>query len=191
MAWKKVIIEMTGDAPLLMHKLDSDALVKDPEGPRKGTPEWIEWCNNEWKRTAYWKEGMGLYVPGSAIEGTLRDSGKGEKENKKPLTKLFQSAFYCDVPEYPLEPAEPIKTLDDIEKKGWIDSRGVRIGKARIQRKRVCIPSGWKCTVTGMVDTDQISKTTMQEMASRAGEFIGILDWRPKYGRFKAVVKWK
>ena len=190
MGYKQVTVDIEGESALLMHKQEPDALIKDANTPRKGTPAYIEYMANEWRKTAYWKDEIGLYIPTTVIEAMLKEAGKGDKENKRPVTKLIQSAYYGLKEEYSLGIPEKITSLDDIEKFGFIANHAVRIGMARVPRKRVCIPV-WKCRVTGMVNTDLVSKQLFENLFNRAGEQVGIMDWRPKYGRFTVKnIKW-
>jgi len=204
MAWTKCKLELTGVAPLLMHRLIPEVLTKneeimaglpDPEPSKKHSPEWEEWAWREWRRTSYWKEGTDnqpgyLYIPGSAIEGTIRDAGKGDKINKVTAWKVIQSAFYCDGLEFPLITDTVIESLDDVEEAGWVVTHAVRIQSARIPRRRICVPVPWKCTIKCMVETNVVPKGKFESLVERAGDLVGILDWRPKYGRFKVKVVW-
>lgn len=204
----KCNLELTGVAPLLMsnglnpavltrnEEITSDIL--DPEPSKKHSPEWEA---RTWRRTAYWKEGTDgqpgyFYIPVSAIERSIIDAGKGDKIN-------VMRAFHCDGLEFPLITNTVIESLDDVEKAGWVVTHKARMTRISNMKyplhpiltqpflvTRVCVPVPWKCTIKCMVKTNVLPKDKFETLVDRAGDLIGMLDWRPNYGRFKAKVNW-
>lgn len=70
-----------------------------------------------------------------------------------------------------------------------IDSRPVVIQRARIVRHRPLLPS-WRLAFTIQVIDDGIPFDVLNQILVRAGQLVGIGDYRPRYGRF-VVSKFK
>lgn len=67
-----------------------------------------------------------------------------------------------------------------------IDIRGVVIGKVRVDRCRP-IFRDWGVEFTVVYDTDRVEYNHVYEALTEAGAYIGLLDFRPRYGRFRVT----
>lgn len=73
----------------------------------------------------------------------------------------------------------------------WADSkfrlrRSVVIGNARTMRTRSMFPAGWSADVTASFLPTLLDRSEVLEIFQIAGAQVGIGDWRPRYGRYKA-----
>lgn len=59
---------------------------------------------------------------------------------------------------------------------------------SRITRTRP-IFTDWSTEVEGAFDPNVLDRKDVENFAQIAGAYIGVGDWRPRYGRFEAVVK--
>jgi hypothetical protein len=191
-----VTVEITGVAPLLMHRYIPGTSEKSQPGKRrvKDATYWKE-IENEWRNGAYWNDELGLYIPSMNIEACFKEAGRKVSAGKGNATmgKAIEGGFFIDASKVQLIPPEPIKDLDEIETKDWILCVGCRVPPrtgARVDRRRVMIPPGWKLKFEATVDPDQVNPQAFEAAAEKAGK-VGIGDWRPKFGRFEAVVRWK
>jgi hypothetical protein len=64
-----------------------------------------------------------------------------------------------------------------------------KVGTARVIRTRPIFPR-WQVTVSGSLDTEQVDPDAFENIVDTAGRYIGLGDWRPRFGRFESVVKW-
>lgn len=69
----------------------------------------------------------------------------------------------------------------------FIFTTGVRVQKARINRSRPIFRQ-WSAKVTVHFLPDVLNASEIKEFMNTAGGLIGLLDWRPKFGRFTAEV---
>lgn len=135
----------------------------------------------------YWSETAKCpYVPGIAIERTLYEAAKLRK-----LGKAFGRAA-VEVPDFEIPLIVPRKSwasaeelVDDEE---HIHTCGARVQNKLIMRSRPIFPR-WKCHVTVQFDPEAIDARDIVSAMQTAGKRIGLLDWRPKFGRFNAEVK--
>jgi len=64
-------------------------------------------------------------------------------------------------------------------------SRIVRVGTARVARMRPIFLE-WSAFVTLRVEIEQVNPERVNAWMQTAGDWIGLGDWRPQYGRFSA-----
>lgn len=101
----------------------------------------------------------GLYITQHA---TLQFDGKPAAINDATLTEMFESGNFTH-------------------------TIGVKIGQAKVMRTRPVFRN-WSCTAIAQYDPDVLNLRDIEEIASDAGKFVGLGDWRPKHGRFEAQV---
>jgi hypothetical protein len=63
------------------------------------------------------------------------------------------------------------------------DTRGAKIGKARIMRTRPIFQE-WSSTVTFTIDDEVVNPSRVDEWLAVAGRAVGLCELRPRYGRF-------
>lgn len=67
-----------------------------------------------------------------------------------------------------------------------VDSRPVVMQRGRVMRSRPKFEN-WGLTFDVVVTEEEIREDTIKEILKYAGNFIGIGDFRPKFGRFEGV----
>lgn len=174
-------VKIQGLSPLLQHRyvfkdeLDSGAQKKS------GGKDY----SDEWKKALYFDEKIGIYQPATHIEGALikaavnfQITGKGKKTYKD----LFKSAVFV-TPDY--VPHGLKGTPDKLAEEGklTIDKRLVRINNSGVERRRPMLKS-WSLEFVIEVHDDQISHDVVKQILEHAGRYVGIGDYRPKFGRF-------
>lgn len=80
-------------------------------------------------------------------------------------------------------PTDPEKRLLD---PAFVDARMVVISKKRVLRTRPFFPR-WATTLTVLFDTNHLNESDIVQFVVDGGRMIGLLDWRPKYGRYEVV----
>jgi len=128
-------------------------------------------------------------IPGRVFEGAL--VGKGGAARKERAGKIAQIGVYV-LGNFPLEydgPKDPFK-MWEMHVNGdstFVDQSLVIIGQARIVRCRPIFQK-WAAVITVEVDTEFVDLETAKRWVEVAGQQVGLMDWRPKYGRFS--VEW-
>lgn len=132
----------------------------------------------EWYGSLYTNSDGRIVWPGQNIEGMFFDAGK-----KKRMGKAFQGGLIC--------PVDPLLIYDgptDIDKL-WVESknldvRGAKPQRGTVQRARPWFPK-WALKfrvgyLPSLLNADDI--TDALEIASI---YVGLSDYRPKFGRFE------
>lgn len=186
MAWKKAAYKLTSSAPLIMHngQLADPTnkwvkLMKQITAKKKKTDaDYEEMARLEFFGSLY-MSAEGPVIPSQCIEATLTNAAK--KRSEGPVAK---SGIFCDT-HAKLEYSGP-RAADEL----WKDERFrfanlVVVGRARVVRTRP-IFSEWSTVINVAYDDEQVNLAAMDEWARIGGSIIGLLDWRPKFGRFEA-----
>lgn len=72
---------------------------------------------------------------------------------------------------------------------GAIDYRPVKQGRVSVMRARCRVPKGWRAVVEMELDTAVIDLRNLDPVFERAGKYIGVGDWRPRFGRYELEVR--
>jgi len=184
-------VTFKGISPLLMHScvgvnpthpltIEKNNLTRKK---KKTEDDLVRILDLQWLLGVYHDEAIGPYIPAENVEATLRESAKKTKQGK-----LVTLGVYASPDRIPLiyDGARDIETLcQDIN---FRDVKIVRIGQARVV---ACRPrfNHWSCNFTLDFDESVIDRADVVEIIKRAGAQIGICDYRPRYGRFEAIIK--
>lgn len=193
---EKLNFRIVGQSPLLMH----NGQMADPGN--KWSLSMKEISSKRKKVQADYEEMArleflgGLYlmnkepcIPGRVFEGAL--VGKGGAARKDRAGKIAQIGVYSldnfrleyDGPHDPFEMWKLHVDGDD----SFVDQSLVVIGQARIVRTRPIFHK-WASVITVEVDTEFVDVDKAKQWVEVAGQQVGLMDWRPKHGRFS--VEW-
>lgn len=180
---KELKLRITGEVPLIMHNGEMRnplnpivQQIKVFTGKRKKTEADLEQISKlEWYGGIYVSNGN-VIIPGEAWEGTFRSAARTKKRGKD-----VERALLCD--DSVLEHDGP-KKIDDL----WKDSKFRLVKSVLVQRNAVMRTrpkfDKWSTSVSIRYDSSVLNEADVLDFAQIAGDQIGILDWRPKYGRF-------
>jgi len=176
---QRVEVEIEGISPLLMNSPKS--MLEPTPSTRKKTSSYNQ--KEEAEKVAYRNAKGKLYVPSTAIKGTMIGAASYKKAGKFTLRPLIASAVRVVGNELILDK----QTYD-------IDLRTVVIQRARVVKARPVI-NKWKLKFELDIDTSSIADLNIvKENLEDAGFRVGILDFRPQklgeFGMFK-ISKWK
>jgi hypothetical protein len=185
-------ITIEGTAPLLMHSCrlsdpfnETKKAISAITGKRKKTDEdHMEISRLEHFGSLYLDPDLGPYIPGENIARCLVDSGKLNRQGPAVIRGVFIDS---DVNPIAYNGPRDAKGLWNDENFRLISS--VKLQGKRLQRCRPLFPT-WKTQATGVLDESILSIEEISLIAKRAGELIGLGDWRPRYGRFVSQVEW-
>lgn len=187
----EIRITITGRTELLMH----NARLSNPLDPfakaikaisskrTKTDDDHEEMARLEHAGSLYYDPEIGPFIPGQNIERCLVDAGKVTKSGVKVTRGLFVSTNVN-----PIAYKGP-RTPDAL----WVDENFRHLASVKVQQSRVmrCRPMfrEWRTEAEGTLDTTVLSFEELQSIADTAGTMIGLGDYRPRYGRFEALVE--
>ncbi len=177
-----------GQSPLIMHNgRSADPLDAFAREMKEITSKRIR-TDADHERLAKLEFMAGLYVeggrpviPGMVIEAALVQAAKKSKSGAQAKAGLFCEGNFLLEYEGPVEPealwAEP----------GFRLTAGVRVGQVRIMRTRPKFDD-WAAEVEVRYQPDLLNPAGIGRFMEVAGSVVGIGDWRPRFGRFEAMV---
>lgn len=179
---------ITGVSPLIMHNdqganplADIAKQIKTYTRKRSKTDEdYAEIARLEWHAGLYVKNGR-VVLPSECVEGMLVATGR-----KRRLGNSILAGVYC-TDDAILEYDGP---EDITELWGREDFRlivGVNVQRQRVMRTRPIFRE-WAATIEVAFDPSVINADDLKELLVIGGQYVGLCDWRPKFGRFKAEV---
>lgn len=182
-------VRLTGSRPLLMHSdVFADPLSpltkahKTLTGKRKKTDEDHEAiAKSEWRGGMYFDDKIGPYMPGVNVEAAMIAGGKLSKlgTQLKRSTEVMDER--CKV-EY-----DGPRTVEKLWEKRFYDARSVKVGQARLMRYRP-IFRNWSLVCDIAFDPESIDRDQVIRCLEGGGQYCGIGDYRPKFGRFEVEV---
>lgn len=189
MSFEVLDVCLTGIAPLLMR---SSRLV-DPLDPiareiariarkrARTEADIVRIDELEWTG-GLWTAGGRPCVPGEAIEAMLTEAAKLRRAGR-----AVRAGFL--VPEAPLLDHDGPADLDTLRADPHFRLRvPVSIGSRKIMRTRPRFPAGWRLRFEAHYLPDVLDGRDVGELFAVAGHRIGLGDWRPRFGRFQALV---
>lgn len=130
---------------------------------------------------AFADKDVGLHIPAENIEATIRDAAKSRRKGKDVARFLNVVA-----PMNPLDIGEELtwgKLMEDFR---FRDVRQMRTGgasKGRVTRTRGRFNT-WSLGFDVVVDEKNLDPSFLEEIMNYAGQYVGLCDSRPKYGKF-------
>jgi hypothetical protein len=187
---RQLKVTIKGLSPLLMHS-DRFANPLDPAtkahkeltGKRKKTDADHEAiARSEWMGSLYFKEGVGPFIPGQNFDAALQEAAKLQKLGKK-----FKQAVMVVEDEVPLQYSGP-RDPTGLFEAGFIDVRGVKVAMAKLMR---CRPkfNQWGAQFTIAFNEEVLNVEEVRKAIHDAGALIGVCDYRPRFGKFEALVQ--
>lgn len=174
-----------GVAPLVMHNEQlSDPLnkwsrlVAEISKKRKKTEDdLMEMSRREWFGGLYYDDEIGAHVPERCLERMLRDAAAKEKRGKDVQSALIVT-----------EPAKLVyrgsRKPDEMWESGsFLLRASVGQNGNRIIRSRPIFRE-WRLFFTVNFDETVLQASDLDRFIEVAGRLVGLLDWRPKHGRF-------
>lgn len=169
---KKILVEITGIVPLLMHRFAEESAE---DAVKINTGGGVDYSKETVKSLYLLDDKKTLYQPSTHIEGAMLKASSNYKivgRGKKTYKDLVKSAV--------------LVSPDAIVHKNqnWtVDKRAVIIGRARIMRERPKLTE-WGLEFELHLLDDQLKVEVVNQILIYAGQYVGIGDYRPKFGRF-------
>lgn len=136
----------------------------------------------DWEAAAYWKDDIGMYIPAEAVEATIVN---GAKMNRKGT----DVQKYCSVTDLyiPLDYGENLTKEQLIADEKYRDVRAVNVQRAKLLRTRPRFEK-WSIAFNMRYDENKIDLETIINALENAGAYVGLCDYRPRYGKFLVSV---
>ncbi len=178
-----------GVVPLLMHRRLKSDLGPNAEKGKVTNRDWEEIDGvTKWKHYAHFSPEIGVYIPSEALEKCLYFGGtKVVIKGNKTMRGEVESYFLVSPTEIPLLcKGKPILNLDDMEAFEYPAVNPTT--KAGIWRIRP-IFRDWSFECDLYIAEDY-PKKMVETVVEKAGMAVGLLNWRPRFGRFDPELKW-
>lgn len=185
---KTLRFKIEGASPLLMHD-DKTAnplneyskKLKPLNAKRKKTDEdYAKIAEIEWEASLYYSKDKGYYIKGDCFAASFLAAAKSKK-----LGTAFKQSV--SIPDDPVLVFPHMKLTPDklFEKTQYVDMRTVKVKMNKIMRCRP-IFNEWSCEVTIFFDETRLDEAEIEQIVEYAAQYIGVCDYRPKFGRFTA-----
>lgn len=188
---KNLKVTWKGISPLIMHNCQCvnplhpiTKEMKKYTSKKKKTEEELSILSDlEWEAGAYWKDGLGLYIPAENVEATIRN---GAKVNRKG-TDIEKFVNVTDL-YIPFIYGENLSKEELIQDLRYRDCRIMCVKQQRIPRTRPRFDQ-WNITFNLMYNEEKIDLDVIVNAMEYAGSYVGLCDSRPKYGKFVAIIE--
>lgn len=179
---------ITGTAPLLMHNgrladpLDefTKKIKKISSKRNKTDADHLEMARIEWHGSLYLNEDGLPCIPSYVMEGPL--TGRGGAAGKVKMRKQGEAGMFIQedaVLEY-----EGPTSIDELwEDKQFRLRAKVKIGQSSVMRTRPMFRE-WSAVIEIWYNPELLNPEAIVQWMDVAGDQVGLMDWRPKYGRF-------
>ena len=189
---QKVNCRITGVAPLLMHNgrlADRDdeyarAMSAITSKRSKADSDYEELARLEFMGGLYVNGNTAPIIPGYVMEATL--IGKGGAARKERLGKEAAAALYV-VNDSPLIYEGPKTPKELWANKDFVFQALVTVQRAKIKRTRPIFRQ-WAADIEVEFNDALLDEKQVKRWVEVAGEQVGLMDWRPRFGRFE--VEW-
>lgn len=188
---KKIKCEFHGVSPLIMHSCQCvnplhplSLEMKKINSKKKGkTEEDLAVLSDlEWEGGLYWNDEVGVYVPAENIEATIREGAKARRKGKDIV-----KGFMVEDMMVPLDIGENLTKEEMKADFRFRDVRAMRVKTSRVMRTRPRF-NMWNLAFTAMYDENVLNFDEIVDAIEYAGQYVGLCDSRPKYGKFSARV---
>lgn len=169
----EVRVKIRGTTDYLQHKRPFE---EDASREKTGEVDY----SKEAEKSMYYDDEIGCYIPSKQLRAGLVKAAVNFKV-KGRMGKTYKDMVNATVE---VEPDKiPLgKKIFDYPHKEF-----VKIQRNQILRSRPAFRKGWEAEFNLLVMNDQMQKEILKEIIVYAGEFVGIGDWRPHFGRFSIL----
>ena len=181
-------LTLTGTAPLIMHNgrlastLDpASKAVKQYTSKRKKTDQdYDAIAQLEFHGGLYIDPDVGPYVPGENVQRMCFDAAKMSRRGQHIKRGLF---IHTNINPIAYNGPRTADGLWDDENFRFI--RTVVVAGKRVPRSRPVFTE-WLVAAEGTLDESQLNFSEFADIVEQGGAYVGLGDWRPRYGRFTA-----
>lgn len=183
MEYKKYKIKILGTTQMLQNRMSRELSQEIKQIPRGQIDKWEE---QNWKRKAYTiiiDNQEHYYFPDEVVQATLINACR---KYRIPPPKDIGRTWTDYVKSSVLIEGNSIIETKEPEPLGKMVNGNPSSTKksSRVYKVRPMFDKGWKCEITLIDLQANLDVQTIGKLFTHAGNFVGICDWRPIYGRF-------
>ena len=134
-------------------------------------------ARSSWRGSMYFDDDIGPYLPGVNVESSLIAGAKLSRLGTQIKRSIEIIEDRC-----PLMYDGP-RTVESLWSKKFYDARCVKVKMSRVMRYRPLFMQ-WQIACTVAFDPESIDRQQVIKSFQDAGQYIGIGDYRPKFGRY-------
>lgn len=172
-------VEVIGVAPLLFHAWNIEAIEDKGKAPKNSKAKKTDDVESYVYRT---NDGL-LGIPGRCFRATLVNAGRyftDPRSPRKSMMDLIKAGIIG------LDVCAPFSP--ETEKWDYEDKQRVTIQRQGITRVRPAMKEGWRVKFNLLVNTPEYFPIeVLSQLITTGGRQVGLLDFRPTYGRFTIV----
>lgn len=181
------LYKIISEAPLIMHSgvlanpLNpyAKAMKKISSKRDKTEADFEELARLEWHGSLYLEKGRPC-IPGEVLEATLINAAKKKKKGiqaKAGLVCMVNTPLIYDGPQ----------TIDQLwQCEAFQYMTAVIVNKSRIMRMRPIFRQ-WNAEIAVTFNDELLNPGDIDEIVTIGGDIVGLMDRRPKFGRFRVV----
>jgi hypothetical protein len=186
---------LRGTRPLLLHNVR----LRDELDPfkqrldlltgktKKTLDDHKDIADAEWLGGLYWDEDLGPYVKSECVDACFQKMGGFEKKGSaiKRGVVITGTNGSPDMLRLQYDGPRDIETLladPNFRHRGAVN---VGSGTKKLTMRTRPRFAGWSLECVAQINTSQIDLKDLKRIAAEAGTFIGLGDYRPRYGRFE------
>ena len=180
----RVSVTICGVADILMHRWSTEAVAAKSDAKKGSAAK----KTDDLESYAYRDHDGYLSIPGDALKGAIAMAAKSFSDPRSPRKSAMDLVKASIVIETRMARILSAKSNESVKAWDYEDARRVRIQQNAVTRTRPAMTVGWKATFTILVLAPQyVDAAMLKELIDNAGQFVGVLDHRPTYGRFTVV----
>lgn len=188
---KNLKVTWKGITPLIMHSCQcvnplhpiTRELKKYTSKKKKTEDDLLKISDLEWEAGAYWKDDIGLYMPAENVEATIQNGAKAYKKGKDIEKYVNVTDLYI-----PFNYGENLTKEELIQNYEYRDTRAMTVMRSKVMRTRPRFDQ-WNITFNLLYNEEKIDIETILSAMEYAGNYVGLCDSRPKYGKFVVTVE--
>lgn len=172
----RALIKIRGAAMLLLHRYDPAEVEVKANAQKGSRTKKTDNVESYVDRDA----AGNICIPGVNLKACLREAGGSfpDPRSKRKMSKDLIRAGIFVVPEL-------MKINGGVKEWEFLDKRGVCVQMSRVTRVRPGFKEGWTLEAEIRVgQPEHISPAFLERLIRHAGDFEGLGDFRPDYGRF-------
>lgn len=177
----QAFIRIEGVAPVLFHAWSCDSVAAKAAAKKGSAAKKSDDLESYVHRVGDGDNRLG--IPGAAFHASLIEAGRYVSDPRSPRKSardLIKAGIIVEPKVFPFEPS--------VKKWDYVDRRRVVIQRSAITRERPAMRTGWRVSFDVTVTSPEyIDRTLLQQIVGNAGRLVGLLDFRPTFGRFAVV----
>lgn len=172
-------VTLEGVSALLFHSYNNEAVAEKAKAAKGSAAKKTDNLESYAHRTA---DGL-LGIPGVALTEAIANAGRSKPDPRSPRKAMRDLLRATVLPLQDVAPFESRTQTWDYE-----DARRAVVQRAAVTRIRPAMRTGWRCTFELLINAPEyLPPTTLLTLINDAGRFVGLLDFRPTFGRFVVV----